>query len=199
MEMRKVYCSVVEGIVYEQRCLFHLSKVIEGNPVCENCVLRELLRLKRCGGKEAEARPAEKPRPQSKKKPKADRRTSKEKAGDTKESKGSKDIKEINDISRSLDIKDLGRLLGKAKRTIQDLAKKAKIPGARKIGTRWAFDREEVERWLEKGGGAGATVETEEKSKEGVLNEPGLDISERSPEGDPFPPGQDREGPGDVV
>src|SRR4030066_335450 len=47
MAGRKIYCNVLEGITYDDRCLFKLSKVIEANPECENCILRLYERMRR--------------------------------------------------------------------------------------------------------------------------------------------------------
>jgi len=47
MTDRKIYCNVLEGVTFAERCLYELSKVIEGNKVCEDCIFRELKRLKR--------------------------------------------------------------------------------------------------------------------------------------------------------
>lgn len=46
MANRKIYCEVIEGVVYDDRCLFKLSKVIDGNKACEGCILRELEKSK---------------------------------------------------------------------------------------------------------------------------------------------------------
>jgi hypothetical protein len=42
MSNRKIYCEVIEGVVYDDRCLFKLSKIIEGNKTCKDCVLHEI-------------------------------------------------------------------------------------------------------------------------------------------------------------
>ena len=49
MPNRKIYCEIMDGICYEDRCLFKLSKIIEGNKVCEACILREAEKLKETG------------------------------------------------------------------------------------------------------------------------------------------------------
>ena len=46
MSNRKILCQVIEGIVYEDRCLYKLSKIVEDNKICEECVVRELERMK---------------------------------------------------------------------------------------------------------------------------------------------------------
>lgn len=66
MDKRKIYCEVLEGVTYDDRCLFRLSKVIEANPTCEHCILRELQLLKRCGVKEPKPKPLEKIKPERK-------------------------------------------------------------------------------------------------------------------------------------
>ena len=160
MGIRKIYCNVVEGVTYEDRCLFKLSKVIEGNPVCEDCTLRELLRLKRCGIKEAEARPVKKIKAAQKKKPKAVRRM--EKVKEIKDANVSNDIN-VSNVSKhkkeptpvaenskqTYSVEDVSGLLGKSKRRTQELAKEGKIP-AHKVGPHWAFDKEEIALWLSK-------------------------------------------------
>ena len=49
--MRKIWCEIIESACYEDRCLFKLSKIIEGNKVCEDCILREAEKLKETGPK----------------------------------------------------------------------------------------------------------------------------------------------------
>jgi excisionase family DNA binding protein len=49
--------------------------------------------------------------------------------------------------SQAYSVRELGELLGKAKRTIQDYAKKGRIP-ARRIGKSWCFPKEEIDRWF---------------------------------------------------
>lgn len=46
MAGRKIFCGVVEGVVYDDRCLFKLSQVLEDNKTCEGCVLREIEKMK---------------------------------------------------------------------------------------------------------------------------------------------------------
>ena len=55
MSNRKIYCEVIEGVVYDDRCLFKLSKIIEGNKTCKACVVRETERIKPPGVKGAKA------------------------------------------------------------------------------------------------------------------------------------------------
>lgn len=47
MAVRKIYCEVVEGAVYSDRCLFRLREVVESSETCKNCILRELEDIKR--------------------------------------------------------------------------------------------------------------------------------------------------------
>ncbi|MFB3887621.1 MAG: helix-turn-helix domain-containing protein [Thermodesulfobacteriota bacterium] len=162
MGIRKIYCNVVEGVTYEDRCLLKLSKIIEGNPVCEDCTLRELLRLKRCGVKEAGAKPIEKPRP--KKKVKTVKRKHIKEAKEIKKRNVSSmsEVINVSNVSKSIgeasslndeakptySVQDLIKLLGRSKRRIQELAKEGKIPGADKSGLHWVFNKEEVDQWL---------------------------------------------------
>lgn len=241
MTDRKIYCEVLEGVTFAERCLYELSKVIEGNKTCESCIFRELQRLRK--GIVIESRPCKKNK---------DRRKKRAVGGELKTIKGSSDMDDINerkereDLKKSFDtsdireeleksvqgaresldkesealrqslddkgfseelerstqglremlvlnIQDLARILGKAKRTVQDLAKRGKIPGGRKIGPHWAFDKEEIDRWIEGGGSIGAAVVPEDLKTE---VEP---IGESSQESGALPPDQRREGPGDNV
>jgi len=149
---RKVWCSIVEAPVYSDRCLFKLCKVIEGNKTCESCILRELEKLKATGTKVPND------------------------TNDTNDINDIKDIKDINDIgdrsrrktkkksarrrpkkkSRSIQsetarqtytTQELSKLLGRAGRTVQDMAQRGKIPAVR-VGIKWRFPKEEVDRWL---------------------------------------------------
>ncbi len=43
---RKIFCEIIQGVVYEDRCLFKLSKVIEGNRSCRGCILQEIEKFK---------------------------------------------------------------------------------------------------------------------------------------------------------
>jgi len=47
MDQRKVFCEVVCGVVYEDRCLYRLCKVIDENRACELCVVREIEKLRK--------------------------------------------------------------------------------------------------------------------------------------------------------
>jgi hypothetical protein len=38
--MRKVFCEILDGIIYEDRCLFKLSAMVD-DKVCRNCILSE--------------------------------------------------------------------------------------------------------------------------------------------------------------
>ena len=150
MAERKIYCEVVEGVTYEERCLFKLAKVIEGNKTCEDCILRELERIKFCETKEAIVSPLKKARRRRKKRSKAVGSISKniKKQKDIKESE---DLKQLKDIKESFYIRSLIRLLGKSERTILEWAQKGKIP-AYKIGAKWNFPKDEIERWLSEKG-----------------------------------------------
>lgn len=157
MDAKKVWCEVIEGAVWSDRCLFKLSKVIEGNASCETCPVRELEILKRCI-KKTEFTPVEKTEAVRRRKS----RTVKHAKG-IKKTKASKVTDVSNDTNISNDRKEprpvtedtkqpysvaaLGKLLGKPKRRIQELAQKGKIPG-RKVGRHWEFLKEEIEKWL---------------------------------------------------
>ena len=144
MDGRKIYCEIVEGVTFESRCLFSLSKVIEGNPVCENCILRELKKLKRCGIKDGKAKPTEEIKPQPKKRRKGKPERAKRKtSSDINVAK----VTNLTKITEKYDVRSLSELLGKSMRRIQELAKEGKIP-ARKVGPHWVFDKAEIGRWL---------------------------------------------------
>lgn len=152
MVVRKVFCEVLDGVTYSDRCLFKLSKIIEGNKFCEECLLRELERMKKGFVKEdTAATPGKKGH---KKRPKAAGRISKD-WGDIKVMKDiniSLDIKDTNispDIKEALTVKGISELIGKSRRRVQELAKQGKIP-AFKSGSLWFFNREEVDHWFSK-------------------------------------------------
>ena len=132
MTVRKVHCSIVEGLVYEDRCLFKLSKIIEGNKTCENCLLRELEEIKHSGDKKK--RKLINPAP-----------------GKTAAAKKRRGLipgqTMVDDIKQSYSVQDLTKLLGRSRRRIQELAKDGKIP-ARKVGRVWEFPTEETDQWL---------------------------------------------------
>ena len=176
----KVYCSVLEGVTFSDRCLFKLSKIIEGNKICEGCILRQLERLKRCGFEEAEARPVKKIKAGRKKRLKTSESISSDtkKSNDMKRSnkiKKSEDVKESEDIKGSenaksqYSVRDVGKLLGKSERRTQELAKEGKIP-ARKIGLHWIFNKEEIDRWLSEKGKCIDVVSTTNRERIDVVS-----------------------------
>jgi excisionase family DNA binding protein len=122
--------------------LFSLSKIIEGNKTCENCILRELKLLKCLGVKEIDKKKEGDQRPVSalpkKKRPK--------KAAKPKDMKGSGAIQEQG-ADQSYTAESLAETLGKSKRRIQELAKQGKIPG-RKVGSHWMFEKKEINAWI---------------------------------------------------
>jgi excisionase family DNA binding protein len=161
--MRKIYCNVLEGVTYEDRCLFALQKVIEANPDCEDCLVRELRRFKRCEVKAVEPKPMQKAKAAGKKKPKKKskliemrQRGLRQATGvqqkrsnnvkdmnvteDIKVTKGTKDLEEF-------DVRSVSELLGKSIRRTQELVKEGKIPGC-KVGRHWHFNKEEIEEWF---------------------------------------------------
>jgi len=180
METRKVYCEIVEGVTYETRCLFKLSKIIEGNETCENCILRQLERMKKAG---------------------------RSCANDISNSKDIKDIKDIKGVKKksrrakarrgrkpgaitvappdpgqTYTVQDLSQLLGKPKRRIQELAQKGKIPG-HKVGRHWKFPKEEIDKWL-----------SEKRAMSLHCNHNVMITTEASPGQNPCPPDQNDEG-----
>ncbi|MGO8988758.1 MAG: helix-turn-helix domain-containing protein [bacterium] len=140
MPSRKVFCEIVEGVVYDDRCLFSLSKIIEGNKTCEDCIVRVMERVKSRGIKGAKARPGKKAEAGTRKRPNKIRTI----AGDTE---------------KTYSVKSMAELLGKSKRRIQELAKEGKIP-ARKVGPCWHFDKDKIDRWFSEKGLQGEIVDT---------------------------------------
>jgi excisionase family DNA binding protein len=142
MDAKKIWCSVVDGAVWSDRCLYKLSKIIEGSKDCESCILHELEQIKPCG-KEAKAG--------KKRKPKARKMKGAKSIVDVPNDIN--DISDINDvdmsdnIKQSLNVQDLSKLLGKSKRRIEELANLGKIPG-HKVGRHWKFLKEEIDEWL---------------------------------------------------
>jgi hypothetical protein len=41
----KIWCDVWDGIVYRERCLYHLGKIAEKNKTCPGCVCYEKIVL----------------------------------------------------------------------------------------------------------------------------------------------------------
>ncbi|MBM4277275.1 MAG: helix-turn-helix domain-containing protein [Deltaproteobacteria bacterium] len=212
---KRIYCSVLEGVTFAERCLYELSKVIQGSKTCESCIFREFQRLKK--GIVIGDKPSKKNK--DKRKRKATRRTPRE-----EDIKGSNDIKEIKGINGSNDIKemkeaddlkispdtddqgaagksalgveDVSKLIGRSRRRVQEYAKKGKIQ-ARKIGQHWVFDKEEIDCWLRKG--SGVAIEPEElRAEERVPEGPEPDTGESFQNSEALPPDRDREEPGDV-
>jgi hypothetical protein len=75
MSDRKIYCEIIEGICYEDRCLFKLSKIIEGNKTCEACILRETERLKSVGMGENRLEKKKKVKPGPKRKVRSEKKS----------------------------------------------------------------------------------------------------------------------------
>ncbi len=103
MTDKKIFCEVLESITYSERCLYELSKVIEGNKTCESCIYRELQRLRR--GIVIQEEPQKKSKTK-RRRTRADRKTA-------KDINGLKDIKETNGMKESLDTQGLRTLLDK--------------------------------------------------------------------------------------
>ena len=206
MTDKKVFCGIVEGIVFADRCLYELQKIIHGSKTCEECIYRELQRLKKGIVIEDRLPPKNKDR---RKRTKATGKTRQKQAKSMKESKDIKDTKdgkEMNDIKKSLDqdtqglkeelekstqdlrdllilnVNELSKLLGKPKRRIQDLAQRGKIPG-HKVGRHWGFPKEEIDKWL-----------SEKKAMSLQCHDIAIIPIEPSNGEDPRPPDQNDEG-----
>jgi excisionase family DNA binding protein len=128
MPARKVFCEVVSGIVYEDRYLYKLSKVIEEKSR-QTCILRELERLKcpEIKGTKAKAKGKGKTRTGAHKRPEK--------------------VEAIAGETYSME--SMMELLGRSQRRIQELAKQGRIP-AHKAGPHWVFDKKDIEAWLSK-------------------------------------------------
>jgi len=119
---RKIFCEIVEGAVYEDRCLYKLSKVVEGNPTCKNCIIQELEVLKGKKGKKIKCL----------KKFKTDH-TFPDRDGFP--------------LLNVYDTKTVSHLLNIPIRTIQKWAEKGEIP-AEKIGSKWKYPKKEIDQLL---------------------------------------------------
>jgi excisionase family DNA binding protein len=150
--IRKVYCEVVEGAVYSDRCLYKLSKILNGNQACEACIVRELERLKYPEIKENKIE--QKKRGKRKERPGSIRNIS-------ENIKKSFDIKTSDDIKQTYNIHDLAGLLERSKRTIEQWAQKGKIP-AHKVGAYWKFNKKEIDHWFSEKGNRNDVVMTME-------------------------------------
>jgi excisionase family DNA binding protein len=141
---RKIYCCVVEGAVYEDRCLWKLRKMIEDSKDCENCILREL---------ESKSIKVSKTTKASKTIKASNILKVSKMASDTEKLEGikrgpkkrSRPIENGKVEERYYSIKELSKGLGKAERTLQEWAAKKKIPAVR-IGIKWCFPKEEIDR-----------------------------------------------------
>ena len=140
---KKVFCPVVEGIVYSDRCLYKLRQMINGSKACQSCILRELEKLKAIGPKV--------PNDINDINDISDIKTSKKsKVRKRRAKKGSKPTG--NEQTKEMyTTQELSEILGKAERTIQDYAKEGRIPG-QKVGRSWHFLKEEIDRWLSASG-----------------------------------------------
>ena len=64
--IRKVFCEVIQGVTYSDRCLFKLAKVLEGNKSCEYCVIREIERIRSGESKGTHSNAEKRIRPEAK-------------------------------------------------------------------------------------------------------------------------------------
>ena len=170
MTLRKVYCELVEALVYESRCLYKLCQVTKDSKTCDCCILRELEKLKATGTKVPND------------------------TNDINDINDTNGIKDINDIgnrsrqkmkkrsakrrakktSRSIEsetpkqmytTEELSEILGKAERTLQEWAQKGRIPAVR-VGIKWRFPKEGVDRWLSRRKGDGCGIPHTKQSEE---------------------------------
>ena len=188
MSNRKILCQVIEGIVYEDRCLYKLSKILEGSKTCEGCILREFEKMKlgkagRSGMNDINITNDTKVTKVTKvtNGPKGiSKRRRRTKPGPKRKSGSVADAPQ--DPDQPYTVQTLSKLLGKSERRIQELAKEGKIP-AHKIGRDWRFKKKEIDHWLsEKGAVSSQCIDN--------VNTP----SEPSDSEDPRPPDQNDEG-----
>jgi excisionase family DNA binding protein len=148
-EDKKVYCEVVEGVTYASRCLWRLSKVIEGNSTCEGCILRQLERLKSLEANISKisfiSNISKTSFISQKSSDVSGRRVRKSRS--KRRSKKRLELTKIGTFEQVYGTGELSQLLGKAERTLQEWAQKGKIPAMR-VGIKWQFPREEIDRWL---------------------------------------------------
>jgi predicted DNA-binding transcriptional regulator AlpA len=124
---RKIYCEIVAGLTYEDRCLWKRAMTIDGNKSCENCILREVERLKEWEPQRKETRGR--------------------KRGTTRKKKTQGTEATVAQVSPVLNIRELSGLVGKAKRTLQKMAQDGRIPGKRTLNG-WEFSRAKIKEWL---------------------------------------------------
>jgi excisionase family DNA binding protein len=86
----------------------------------------------------------------------------------TKDMKTSEKMNQSEDTRQSYTVRLLANLLGKSERTLQEWAEKGKIPAVR-VGVKWCFPKEEIDRLLLKG-------------KDGTPEPPQLEEKEKPPE-----------------
>jgi excisionase family DNA binding protein len=53
-----------------------------------------------------------------------------------------------NELSPMLNCEDVAALLRKSKWVVQSMAKKGKLPGARRLGREWRFQRNAIQRFV---------------------------------------------------
>jgi hypothetical protein len=155
MAVRKIYCEVVEGAVYEDRCIFKMSQTVEGNKTCERCILRELEDVKKSLSDGKQVKKKKRNRGLRRKCLDTTILSQKEQAPSPRNNKRGpvQRKKEFpKDSAREstslvLDIRQLSELTGKARRTLQEWAQQGKIP-AKKTEKGWEFSKIEIEEWL---------------------------------------------------
>lgn len=146
LDSKKIYCEVIEGVVYSDRCLWKLSKIIEGR-TCETCILRKFEEMESAKTKRSSDINITSDIKILKVIKGLKRSRRKIEAGLEKKPKPIKNESLIQTYSSQ----ELIELLGKPERIIRKWAQKGKIP-AHKIGKKWLFPKEEIDHWLSERG-----------------------------------------------
>jgi excisionase family DNA binding protein len=152
-DIKKIYCEILEGVTFSDRCLFKLSKIIEGNKTCENCILRQLERIKsrkaeQSGENDIKATKDVKARKGINVTNDMEGTRKKRKRSKPRPKKEPEPIADAQANAKQMySIQALSKLLGKSVRRTQELAKEGNIPG-QKVGTHWEFSKEEIDLWL---------------------------------------------------
>lgn len=177
-EIRKIFCGIVEGVTYSDRCLLKLCKVIEDNKTCSRCILYQFEKMESAKIKRSDIKDIKNIKDMKKGK----RRI---------EASPEKKLKPIKnkDTIQMYSSQDLIELLGKSERTIREWAQKGKVP-ARKVGKEWHFPKEEFDRWLSEKGHRADIVPT----ADGHSNDVVVTTNTDSQGEDVAPPDQNNEG-----
>jgi len=181
MTPRKVHCEVIEGLVYEDRCLYKLCQVTKDSKTCESCILRELERFKsvKTNVSDVSFISSDIKISSDVSDGRTGKRRSKRGRKRTPKFIGSETPKQMYSSQ------ELSKVLGKAERTLQEWAQKGKIPAVR-VGIKWRFPKEEVDRWLsQRKGGTVEPSQLEEKAEQPEFQKPDfVPVSQGEPEKD---------------